>query len=425
VASETAVGGEGWGPGADRAVPMFASLRVPNFRLYFVGQTLSGVGSWFHALALALLALDLGGGAAALGIVVALGWLPLLLLGSWAGVALDRRDPRRVLLATNAANTALAGALALLAATGHITSWWLGAFSLAFGMVLPFDRPAMALMPVELVEPGLVSNALALNSVTLSAARLLGPALGGVTFALAGPAWCFTVNGLSYLVVLASLLALDRAALFARPRTTPARRQVREGFAYLAGHARLRGVLLTNVLVGLLAMNSLVVITAMVQIQFGGGGLAVGVAHAANAAGALVAGAVVGAVLARLSRRLELVCLALGLALAANAAAPTLVAFVALGPPLGAALVAYQSAVFDACHRLARPEMLGRMMSLATVGMQGTTPIGSVIVGVAIDHWSPRAALALGAAASGAGACLLAWAAHARAPQLEGAAWGS
>jgi MFS family permease len=300
-----------------------------------------------------------------------------------------------------------------------------GAFSFAFGLVMPFDRPATALIPVELVEPALVSNALALNSVTLSAARLVGPALAGITFALAGPAWCFAVNGLSFVVALAALAALDRRALFPRPRSGVARRQVREGFAYLARHPRLRVVLLTNGLVGLLAVNFLVVLTAMVQIQFGGGGLAVGIAHAANAAGALVAGALAGAVLSRLSRRLDLVCLALGLTLAANAVAPTLPAFVALGPPLGAAFVAYQSSVLDACHRLARPEMLGRMMSLVTLGTQGTTPIGSVIVGVAIDRWSPRAALGLGAAACAAGAGLLAWATHARAPELEGATWGA
>ena len=280
-------------------------------------------------------------------------------------------------------------------------------FSLAFGLVMPFDRTATALIPVELVGPPLVSNALGLNSMTQSLARLIGPALAGLTFGLAGPSWCFAVNAASFLVALAFLLALDGRALFPRPRTTAARRQVRAGLAYLARHPRLRAVIGVNALVGLLAINFIVVITAMVQITFAGGGVAVGTAHAANALGALAGGVVAGAALARMSRRLDLVCLALGAALALNAVAPTLLVFVATGPLLGVTLVAYQSAVLDSCHRMASPGMLGRMVSLVTLGAQGTTPVGSVIVGVVIDVWSPRAALGLGAAACVLGAVLL------------------
>jgi hypothetical protein len=274
--------------------------------------------------------------------------------------------------------------------------------------VLPFDRPAVQVMPVELVPPPLVSNALGLSSMIQSLARLVGPALAGVTFAALGPSWCFAVNAASYLLATAVLLRLDPEALHPRPRSTPGRGQVREGFTYLLGHPGLRAVLAVNALVGLLAINFLVVITAMVEITFDGGGFAVGVAHSANALGALAGGAVVGATLAWLSRRIDLVCLALGVALGVNALAPNLVLFVLAGPLLGIAFVAYQSAVLDACHRLARPDMFGRMASLVTLGAMGTTPAGSMIVGVVIDVWSPRAALAVGAASCGVGAVLLA-----------------
>lgn len=385
-----------------------ASLGVAGFRRYFVGQTLSSIGTWFHTLAVALLVVELTGSGGALGAVVALQWLPLLVLGSHAGALLDRHDPRRVLIVTNAVNAATAGALVAVTATGHVTAWWLGAFSLAFGLVLPVDRTATALIPVELVGAPLVPNAVGLNSMTQSLARLVGPALAGIAFALAGPAWCFAVNALSYLVALGLLALIDTSGLHPRPRAPAARRPVREGFAYLARHPRLRAVIAANALVGLLAINFLVVITAMVQVTFGGGGLAVGTAHAANALGALAGGALAGAALARISRRLDLVCLALGAALAVNALAPTLPVFLASGPLLGVAFVAYQSAVLDSCHRLARPEMLGRMVGLVTLGAQGTTPVGSVIVGVVIDVWSPRAALGLGAVACALGAGLLA-----------------
>jgi MFS family permease len=381
----------------------FASLGVPNFRRYFVGQTLSSVGSWFHLLAVSLLVVELTDSGAALGGVVALQMLPLLLFGTYAGVVLDRHDPRVILVITNAVNAVLGVAIVAVSATGHINEWWLGAFSLAFGLVWPFDRPATQVIPIELVPPPLVSNALGLNSMVQSLARLVGPALAGVTFALVGPTWCFAVNVVSFLVALGFLLALDRSRLHARPRSTSGRGQVREGFAYLRRSPQLRSILLANAFIGLLAVNFMVVVTAMVQIQFGGGGLAVGIAHAANALGALVGGAVAGAVLARLSRHLDLVVLALGASLVVNALAPTLTVFVLLGPLMGVTFVAYQSSVLDSCHRLARPDMFGRMVSLVTMGLQGTTPIGSIVIGTVIDVWSPRAALGLGASS-----CLIA-----------------
>jgi MFS family permease len=276
-------------------VTALASLAVPNFRRWFAGQTLSSIGAWFHTLALALVALDLTGRGAALGIIVALQWLPLLVGGSHAGAILDRHDLRLVLIATNGVNTALATALVAVAATGRLSPWWLGAFSLAFGIVLAFERPATVLVPVELVPPALVSNALGLNSMTLSLARLVGPALAGLTLTLAGVTWCFAVNAASFALALAFVARLDASATFPRPRSERGRGPVREGFAYLAHRPRLRSVLAANALIGLLAVNFLVVITAVVRIRFGGGGLAVGLAHVANAAGALAGGVLAGA----------------------------------------------------------------------------------------------------------------------------------
>jgi MFS family permease len=405
------VGGEGWsdvGEGGTRTAAL-ASLRVPNFRRYFVGQTLSTVGTWFHTLALALVIVELTGSGAALGLVVALQFLPLLFLAGYAGILLDRRDPRLVLLVTNGLNAGVAFGLVAVSISGHLSTWWLGAVSLAFGLLLPFERTAMQIIPVELVEPPLVSNALGLSSLINSLARFVGPALAGLVFTLAGATWCFTVNAVSFLVAGAFLLAIDRDRLFPRPRSRPAPRQIRDGLAYLVRHRRLRSVLGVNALIGLLAINFLVVITAMVQLQFGGDGFEVGLAHAANALGALAGGLLAGATLARMSRRLDLVCLGLGLSLVLLAFAPTLVTFVALGPLLGLTFVAYQSSVLDACRRLARPDMLGRMVSLVTLGAFGTTPIGSLLMGFVIDAWSPRVALGIGAASCVAGAAILGW----------------
>ncbi|HET6952656.1 MAG TPA: MFS transporter [Acidimicrobiales bacterium] len=392
---------EGQAPGP------FAPLGEPNFRRYFAGQVVSNVGTWFQVLAQALLVVELAGTGTALGVVVALQWLPTLALGSVAGAVVDRREPRVVLLATNTVAGALAVVLTGVTATGHVTTQWLYGLSLALGLVLAFDRPAAQIVPVELVPGPLVPRALGINSMIQSASRLVGPAVAGLAYAAWGPAWCFGINAASYGAAVAVLAALDRGALHPRPRPAAARGQVRAGLAYVARHRAVRSVLVANAVVGLLAVNFLVVITAAVQLTFGGGELAVGVAHGANAAGALVGGVVVGGALARLSRRVDRVCLALGAALAVNALAPTLPAFVLAGPALGLAWIAYQTTVLDVCRRLVPPEMLGRVVGLVALGTFGTTPFGSVIVGAVIDAASPRAALALGAAACVAAAVVV------------------
>lgn len=386
-----------------------ASMGVRNFRRFFVAQSLSSVGTWFRTLALALLAVGLAESGSVLGAVVALQWLPLLLLGTHVGAMLDRRDARTVLVVTNLVSAGIAAGVTALSATGSLDGWWLAGASLAFGFVLPFDRPTVQVLPVELVPRELVSNALALGTMIQSLARLVGPAIAGVALAELGPTWCFAVNVVTYLVSALLLSRLDARTMHPRPRTTASPRgQVRAGLTYAARHPELRTVLAVNAFIGLLALNFLVVVTAIVELGFAGGERAAGFAHAANAAGALVGGALVGARLPALSRRLDLVCLALGAALAVNALAPTLPLFLALGPLLGLTYVAYQSSVLDACHRLAEPHMFGRMASLVTIGAMGTTPIGSLIVGVVIDVWSARGALGVGAVSCVVGAAALA-----------------
>jgi MFS family permease len=376
-----------------------AALACPDFRRFFVGQSLSSLGTWFHMLALSLLTLQLTDQAAPLGLIVALQWVPFLLLGAHAGALLDRVDARAVLLTTNVVAAALSLALAAVAATGSLGLAALGAFALAFGTVLPFERPAVQVLPVELVPPELASSAIGLSTLTQSMARLAGPALAGLTFAVAGPAWCFVIDAGSYVVCAAFLLRIDRRRAHRRPRNPARPGQVREGLAYLRDHRRLRAVITANALIGLLAMNFLVSLTAMVQITFGGDSLAVGLAHTANAVGAVVCGALMGGLAARVGRHLPLAIVGLAGAIALLAVAPTLPLFLLAGPLLGAAFVAYQSAVLDTVHRLTRPDVYGRMVSLLTMGTQGTTPVGSLVIGAVIDARSPRAALALGSGA--------------------------
>jgi MFS family permease len=180
----------------------FAAFRSRNFRLYFIGQTVSSIGSWTQALAVTWLVLDLTNRSDRLGIAMALQFLPMLLLGAPAGLLADKVNNRRLLLATSVLSGVLALMFGVVAATGHITIWWIYSLTLMLGIVLAVERPAMQAILYELVGPELLPSAVATNSTIASVSRLIGPALAGALIATVGVEACFVINAASYLVVI-------------------------------------------------------------------------------------------------------------------------------------------------------------------------------------------------------------------------------
>jgi MFS family permease len=375
----------------------FAAFALRPVRLYVGGQVLSNVGTWFQTLALALLVVDLTDSSFALALVPALQLLPVLLLTSHGGMLGDRHDPRRLLMATNALAGAVALGLAGLTAAGAVSVGWAAVVALSAGAINAVDRPAGQLMPAVLVPPELLASALGMSSIIQSASRLVGPALAGVAYATLGPAWCFAINGLSYGAALAALVAVRERPGEHRPPPAAGTGTVRQGIREAWSRPDLRRVLLVNVLVGLTAFNFLATITAIATFTFAGDGTAAGLAHAANALGAVAGGLVAPTILARTGRRLDVACAAFAAALLACAVAPTLGVFLALGPILGLALSLYQVTVLDTVHRLVDRAMLGRMLGLVTLGTVGTTPIGSPLIGLLMEATSPRWAFGLAA----------------------------
>jgi MFS family permease len=377
-------------------------------RQYVAGQVLSNVGTWFQTLALALLVLQLTGDPLALALVPALQQVPVLLLSGHAGLLGDRHDPRRILLVTNSLAATVALALAVATARGAVTVGWVAVVAVLTGAINAVDRPTSQLMPSVLVPPALLSSALGINSLIQSAARLAGPALAGIAYTAAGPAWCFAINAASYGAALAALAVVRTSAAGVAPPAgrarPPVRGAVRQGVREAWRHPDLRRVLLVNAVVGLTAFNFLITITAMVELTFAGDGSAVGLAHAANALGAVIGGVAAPAIMIRAGRRLDVACAAFALALLACALAPSLAVFVLLGPVLGLALVLYQVTVLDSVHHLVDRAMLGRMLGLVMLGTLGTTPVGSPLIGLLMQATSPRWALAVGAGTTGAGA---------------------
>ncbi|MDD9934769.1 MAG: MFS transporter [Myxococcales bacterium] len=388
----------------------FGVLRVRNFRLHFIGQTASNVGTWFQSLAQALLVLDLTGSGTALGLVTALQFAPTLVLAPYAGVLADRMSPRRLLVVTAGLAALLAGTLATVAALGHINVTWLYGMALALGCVQALDRPTAQTLLYELVGPDELKRAIGLHSVTQSSARMLGPGLAGAAYALLGPAACFAINAVSFLGVIVALMAMRRDALWPRPRTTRrAHLELRDALHQVAREPQLRAPLLVSALIGALTFNFMTTITAMVRFELDGDASALGAAHALNAVGAVLGSLLVASLASPSRGGLATVCAALAGAILINSLAPSLHAFLLWAPCFGLAVGAYQTAFLTAVQRAAPPAMLGRVSGLFTLGTVGMMPIASLVAGVAIDLWSARVAMGVGAAACLTGAAMLAW----------------
>lgn len=388
----------------------FRALRVRNFRLYFIGQITSNIGTWFQTIAQAMLVLELTDSGQALGILTALQFTPMLLLGMYGGVLADRLKPRVLLTITAASASLLALTLATVSMLDALTIWWVWGMAFTLGCIQAFDRPMAQAFLYEMVGPDYLPNAVALNSITQSSARMIGPALGGMVYALYGPAVCFTVSGLTFFCVIAAIAWMRGSELWQRiTEHRNAIAQLREGLRYAWHHPELRAPLIANALIGCFAFNFMILLAAMTKFVFQADATALGWAHALNAVGAVL-GSLLIATLRKLTRtHLVWVCVAMTVAIGINAASPTLAFFLIWAPVFGFSIGAYQTTIQSSVQSATDPKMMGRVASLLTLGLMGTTPIGGLIIGWLIDAASPRVAMAVGAAACLVGGAIV-WA---------------
>jgi MFS family permease len=364
---------------------MVRALRHRNYRLFFSGQSVSLVGTWMTRIATSWLVYRLTGSALLLGLVGFAGQIPSFLLAPFAGVLIDRWDRHRLLVITQILAMLQSAALAVLALTGVINIWHVLALSLFQGLINSFDMPARQAFVVQMVEDRAdLSNAIALNSSMVNAARLLGPSIGGVLIAAVGEGWCFFWDAVSYLAVIASLLLMR---LPARPPRTAARSKVlpelREGLAYVAGSPPIRSILLLLALVSLVGMPYTVLMPIFASKILHGGPHTLGFMMAATGVGALL-----GALF--LARRRSV--LGLGKVIPAMAAlfGAGLVAF-SLSRFLGLSLVLLlatgtgfmvtMSASNTVLQTLVEDSKRGRVMSFYTMAIMGMTPFGSLLAG--------------------------------------------
>ena len=375
----------------------FLSLRNRNYRLYFVGQTISVSGTWMQNLAQAWLILELTHkNGTALGIVTALQFLPMLLFGVWGGVLADRFDKRRLLFGTQIAAGCLALALGIIVTAGVAAVWNVYLLAFLLGFVNVVDNPARQTFVLEMVGRDQLQNAVSLNSVVMNSARVVGPAIGGVLIDLFGVGPCFYVNAASYVAVIVALRMMDTSQLQRMPTVERAKGQLRDGLRYAWSERLVRIPLLMMAVIGTLAFNFQVVIALMTTKVFDTGAGGFGVLLAIMGIGAVLGGLSMATRRGVSYRRLLVLATAMGVMIMLAAAAPTLGTEAVAVFLMGASAFAFIAVANTTIQLTARPDMRGRVMALYAIAFLGSTPIGGPLVGWISQQWGPRLGFAIG-----------------------------
>ena len=384
----------------------FRSLKSFNYRVWAGGAIVSNVGTWMQRTAQDWIVLTqlTHRNATAMGVVMALQFGPQLLLLPVTGFAADHLDRRKLLLATQGTMGALALGLGLLTVTGVVQLWHVYVFAFLLGCTAAFDAPARQTFVSELVGEVDLSNAVALNSTSFNAARMIGPAIAGVLIAGVGSGWVFLINAASFLAVLGSLCLLRVGELHRGARPVRTRAGLVEGFRYVWKRPDLRAILLMLFLIGTFGINFPIFISTMAVTVFHAGAGQYGLLTSIMAIGS-VTGALLSA-----RRAKPHIGLLFGSA-AVFGCGFTLAAFMPNYALFGLALVVigvsaqtFTTTSIATVQLATEPAMRGRVMAIFLAIALGGTPVGAPIVGWVADTFGPRWALGVGAASGFAAA---------------------
>ena len=321
----------------------FAALHTPNFRIYLAGQFIASTGNWMQSIAQDWLVLQLTHSPSAVGIAMALQFLPMLLLGMYGGVIADRYPKRRLLIMTQSVNGVLTTVLAVLTISGEISVGQVYLFALAGGLVFVVDNPTRQVFVNEVVPPADVRNAIALNSAAFQSARLIGPAVAGVLIGAVGCGWAFAANAACYLGPLVGLAVIHVDQLRPAPTLQRAPGQLRSTLRYVAGRPHVAWTIALVGIIGTFGLNFPVVLTAMASTTFHGGAQLYGAFNVALALGSVTGALIAGG---RANSRLRVLIAfgaLFGLAQAMAPFAPSLDLFLVALVGMGASNLAFQA----------------------------------------------------------------------------------
>jgi MFS family permease len=373
----------------------FAALTSRSYRIYLGGQSLANIGSWMQSIAQDWLIFTLTHSSAAVGVTMALQFLPMLVLGLHTGAVADRLPKRRILLTTQTLNAAATGALAAITITGAARPADVYAFAFASGMVFAFDAPARQAFVAEVASASRLRAAIALNAAVFQATRLIGPAIASVLIVSVGTGWVFAVNAVCYIGPTIGLLRLrpsDLVPVAAAPREPGA---LRAAARYLRRRPDVVRTIFLVGMVGTFGLNFPIVLTAMAKSAFHGNASTYGLFNIVLAVGS-AAGALLAAAGAHPRPRvIAALAAAFGLLQATAAVAPSLAVFLTLLAAMGFVNLAFQSMANAFVQLAVDPERRGRVMGLYMLVFIGGTPIGAPVIGALTNQFGARAGMTI------------------------------
>ncbi|BAY30141.1 major facilitator transporter [Nostoc carneum NIES-2107] len=360
------------------------ALKSRNYRLFFAGQGISLIGTWMTQLATVWLVYSLTNSALMLGVVGFTSQIPSFFLAPFGGVFVDRFSRYRTLIGTQIMAMIQSLALAVLALTGVIQVWHIIALSLFQGFINALDAPARQAFVPELVEKREdLANAIAINSTMINGARLIGPAVGGLIIARIGTAYCFLIDGLSYIAVIAALLAMTVKPWKVTVTQGNALQKVKEGFVYAFSFPPIRAILLLSTLVSLMGLQNTILVPIFAEEILKGGAEALGFLMAASGVGALSGGIYLATrrTILGIGKLIAIAPSILGVGLIAFALSRylPLSLFTMLFVGLGTILQIAASNTF--LQTIVEEDKRGRLMSLYTMSFLGMIPVGNLLGG--------------------------------------------
>jgi MFS family permease len=368
--------------------PSLRALNHREFRLFVSGQSISLIGTWMQMVAQSWLIYRLTGSATALGVITFIGQAPMLVLAPGGGLLADRIPTKRLLLVTQTLSMLLALALGLLTLSHLVRLWHVVAAAFLFGVVNAADNPGRQVFAAEVVAQDDLMNAIALNSSMVNGARVLGPAVAGLLVALVGEGWCFVLNGISYLAVIAALLKMEHRPKHRVQGGASPLRQMAEGFNFVNRCLPIRRLLLLLGLCSLLGTSYSVLMPIFADQLLHGGPRALGLLMGTSGLGALG-----GAITLALRRRhhglvtwVAVLTLLFGVSQIAFAFSQSLVLSAILLVPVGYAFMVVMTSTNTLIQMMVPNVFRGRVMSLHMVMFLGMIPLGGLLVSL-LARW--------------------------------------
>jgi MFS family permease len=378
----------------------FSSLSIRNYKLYFVGQGISMCGTWIQTIAQTWLIFKLTGSGTYIGLLTAVQFTPILLLGPFGGLLTDRFPKRRILYVTQTVAMTLSLLLAILVLTNTVQVWMVFVLAVCLGLVQVVDNPTRQTFILEMVGRDQLTNAVTLNSIQVNMARIVGPAIAGGLIAGIGIGYCFLVNAVSYVAVLACLVLMRAAELQAAPAIKRAKGQLREGFRYVRRTPGVRTILIMMAVIGTLTYEFPVVLPILASKSFHADAGGYSFLMAAMGIGAVVGGIITANRKNATPRAIALAAFGFGVAMLLTAASPHLLIAGLCMVLVGIGSISFSSVANSTLQLQTAPEMRGRVMSLWTMAFLGSTPIGGPLIGYISEHSSPRVGLVVGGSAA-------------------------